>query len=159
MDLQWVKHWCWNKYISAHRWPSPCSGELCCDLQSDQNAVPLSHALISLLSLKRSNYEATTRAETFTKSSWSRFRTFHRSLIIYEVCLKWNRDCRENWSLRGKRLKLARLHPLRARASYRPVGLALWDSWGELIPKSLGENVTVRKSSKADRLLKQLYRT
>jgi hypothetical protein len=29
-------------------------------------------------------------------------------------------------------LKLARLHPLRARASYRPVGLALWDSWGEL---------------------------
>jgi hypothetical protein len=34
------------------------------------------------------------------------------------------------------KLKLARLHPIRARASYRPVGLALWDSWGELIPKS-----------------------
>jgi hypothetical protein len=37
------------------------------------------------------------------------------------------------WKLK---LKLARLHPTRARASYRPVGLALWDSWGELIPKS-----------------------
>jgi hypothetical protein len=32
---------------------------------------------------------------------------------------------------------LARLHPTRARASYRPVGLALWDSCGELLPTSL----------------------
>jgi hypothetical protein len=29
------------------------------------------------------------------------------------------------------KLKLARLHPIRARASYRPVGIALWDSWGD----------------------------
>jgi hypothetical protein len=35
------------------------------------------------------------------------------------------------------KLKLARLHPLRARASYSPVGLALWNSWGQLIPVSL----------------------
>jgi hypothetical protein len=34
------------------------------------------------------------------------------------------------------KLKLPQLHPLRARALYRSVGLALWDSWGELIPKS-----------------------
>jgi hypothetical protein len=34
------------------------------------------------------------------------------------------------------KLKLARLHPIKARASYRPVGLALWDSWGVPIPKN-----------------------